>query len=182
MIGRAILTCLCLACVFVPSLFAQDEVDELIEMDGGEGEQFIESVDEAVTRIAESGAGDDVQALVTAIRAKEVELQEARLEIERLKKALAGTREASVDEKVTLFYNMACVYRAVGEYDRAEKYFRKAVSLDPFDSGVHFNLAILYDDCLNNNKKARKHYEKFLELAPDDKDAASVVEWLSSLQ
>ena len=52
---------------------------------------------------------------------------------------------------------------------------------DPTDLSVHYNLGILYDDDLDDKQKARAHYEKFLELGANERDAAKVREWLLSL-
>lgn len=108
-------------------------------------------------------------------------LAEANQEISRLRDLARRIGEANKREKVTMYYNIGCVYRATRQYRKAEAKFLNALELDPYDADVHYNLAILYDDDLNEKEKARKHYEKFLELAPNDKDAAKVQEWLASL-
>ena len=66
-------------------------------------------------------------------------------------------------------------------YKKAEEEYLAALAIDPNDAGVHYNLAILYDDNFKDRKKAKIHYERFLELAPDDADVPKVREWLSSL-
>ena len=50
--------------------------------------------------------------------------------------------------------------------------------MNPDDSGVHYNLGILYDDKLNNEPRAIKHYKKFLELVPMGEDSARVRQWI----
>jgi tetratricopeptide (TPR) repeat protein len=109
------------------------------------------------------------------------ELLHARQEIENLKKLLQQTMESHRHEKFSLYYNMGCAYQLAGEYKKAEYWFLNALALNPDDPYVHFNLGILYDDNLGNKKKARYHYQRFLQLAPEDKDAARVREWLASL-
>ena len=78
-------------------------------------------------------------------------------------------------------YNMAAIYRSNMLYKKAEEAYVKALEIDPRDAGVHYNLAILYDDNFKDKKKAKYHYERFLELAPEDPDAPKVREWLSSI-
>jgi hypothetical protein len=39
-------------------------------------------------------------------------------------------------------------------------------------------LAIVYDDHLNNKKKAIEHYQKYLELCPTSIDAKKVEYWI----
>lgn len=132
---------------------------------------------EAVAR-----APGDVAALIEALEAREQELEEAQAEIAKLKDVIRRIWEANRREQRNMHYNMGCVFKACKYFDKAEEAFLKALELDEDDPYIHYNLAILYDDDLKDSKKARWHYEKFLELAPDDKDAAKVYEWLSSLQ
>ena len=77
-------------------------------------------------------------------------------------------------QKVTLAYNIGCVYKASKQYSKAEHEFMKALALAPQDPAIHFNLGVLYDDNMSQPDKARLHYQKFLELAPQDDDAPRV--------
>jgi tetratricopeptide (TPR) repeat protein len=101
--------------------------------------------------------------------------------IEELQVELTKTQESTLRDRLTLAYNLACIYKAARQYTKAEAEFMKALALDPDDPGVHFNLGILYDDNLDDARKALVHYQRFLELAPHDKDAPKVIEWMSSL-
>jgi len=109
------------------------------------------------------------------------DLARAQTENDKLKDLVRRIWKANQRERLNMHYNMAGAYRAGGLYKRAEREYMRALALSPNDAGVHFNLAILYDDDLKNQRKAREHYETFLELAPDDKDAAKVHEWLASM-
>jgi tetratricopeptide (TPR) repeat protein len=84
-------------------------------------------------------------------------------------------------QKVTLAYNIGCVYKASKQYSKAEHEFMKALALAPQDAAIHFNLGVLYDDNMRQPDKARQQYQKFLELAPQDDDAPRVIEWLKGL-
>ena len=84
-------------------------------------------------------------------------------------------------EMLYAHYNMGCVYKASRQYARAENEFLKALAIDPNDAAAHYNLGILYDDDLEQKDKARHHYQRFLELAPNDGDVATVQEWLAAL-
>lgn len=110
------------------------------------------------------------------------ELESAQQEVARLKEVIRRIWDASKQDRLNSHYNMGCVYRAYRQYKMAESEFLKALELNPNDAGVNYNLAILYDDDLKDKAKARKHYQRFLELAPDDKDAARVREWMVTLQ
>lgn len=124
----------------------------------------------------------EIKLLVLALQSKEEQLLVAKQEIAKLKKTLSGLRTKNVKELATLYYNKACVYRAARRFKLAEANFRQALALTPNDPAVHYNLGIVYDDNLQNPKAARHHYRRFLELAPNDKDAARVQEWLLSLE
>ena len=50
------------------------------------------------------------------------------------------------------------------------------------NAAAQFNLGVLYDDNLSERDKAKTHYKRFLELAPDDVDAPNVIEWLRALE
>jgi len=117
-----------------------------------------------------------------AIALKDKQLADAQAEIAKLKDVVGKLWAANKHEKVNAHYNMGCVYKACRLYKDAEKQFLKAIELDPSDAGAHYNLAILYDDDLKNKAKARQQFEAFLELAPNDPDAARVREWLMSAQ
>jgi tetratricopeptide (TPR) repeat protein len=118
--------------------------------------------------------------LQQALSMKDEQLKEANAEIAHLKEVIHKIWKANQQEKINSYYNMGCVYRACRMYKEAEKQFLKALELDPSDAGVHYNLAVLYDDDLNDKAKAREHYERFLQLSPNDKDAARVNEWFLS--
>jgi len=109
------------------------------------------------------------------------ELAAARAEIARLERRVRELESANARERHALHYNMGCVFRVARHFDRAEAEFQEALRINPDDPATHFNLGILYDDDLKQPAKARLHYRRFLELAPDDKDAGRVREWLQRL-
>lgn len=119
--------------------------------------------------------------LMVFLHKTQEELILAKQEIETLKKLLQQTMETHRHEKFALYYNMGCAYKSAGDYKKAEYWFLNALAINPNDAYIHFNLGILYDDDIGNKKKARYHYQQFLQLAPDDKDAAKVRKWLASL-
>ena len=115
------------------------------------------------------------------LRAKDRELAEAHKEIERLQDLVKKVLAANRRERASMHYNMGCVLRVAGHPLKAETAFLRALEINADDAGVHYNLGILYDEDLDDRIRARRHYELFLELAPNDKDAMQVREWLIAL-
>ena len=65
-----------------------------------------------------------------------------------------------------------------GLYKDSEKEYLECLKIDPEDADVHYNLAILYDDRLNDNKKAQKHYYKYLSFRPIGESGERVRDWI----
>lgn len=130
---------------------------------------------------AKAAGNEEIPPVVRALQKKEMALIGARKEIAWLKDAVRKLWKKSKREESTLLYNLGCVYKAAGNYRKAEAEFLKAIEIDPSDAGAHYNLGILYDDDLKQAAKAREYYKRFLELSPDDRDAPRVHEWLVSL-
>jgi len=124
---------------------------------------------------------NNVEVLRLELRLREIELAKANKEIERLKDIVRRIQEANRRESLIFHYNKASVYRSSMMFKKAEEEYLAALAVDANDAGVHYNLAILYDDNLKDKKKAKQHYEKFLELSPSDPDAGKVRDWLSSI-
>jgi len=130
-------------------------------------------------RLAERDA--ELASLREATAGNDDILSQKDAEIEQLRKALADAEQANARERFALAYNLGSIYKAARQYERAEAQFLKALEMNADDAALHYNLGILYDDNLANAKKARRHYKRFLELAPNDPDAPNVVKWLEEL-
>ncbi len=112
----------------------------------------------------------------------ELELAVSRQEVMRLRDIVQRILVANRRERAEMQYNLGCVLRHGGYNIKAEEAFLAAIKINPDDPAIHYNLGILYDEDLNMPKKAIKHYKRFLELSPDDKDAGKVYEWMMALQ
>ena len=55
------------------------------------------------------------------------------------------------------------------------------LEIDPNDPGIHYNLGVLYEEDIKSAVKAKHHYERFLQVAPDDPAAGDVRTWLMTL-
>ncbi len=102
-------------------------------------------------------------------------------EIARLQVQVDKSQVSTQKERLALTYNLGCIYKAAQKYEKAEGAFLKALEINPNDSSVHFNLGILYDDNLGDDEKAKYHYERFVELSPNDSDVPKVQEWMKEL-
>ena len=75
--------------------------------------------------------------------------------------------------------NLAAVYNALAiisiesyqDYRRAEKYYRQAITYHEDSPTLYFNLAILYEQFLNQPLEAITCYEKAIDLDPKYVDA-----------
>lgn len=66
-----------------------------------------------------------------------------------------------------VIYNLAILYDENGNTDNSIRMYLRLIRLDPNSSQVHYNLAVLYDNRTDNFKKARHHYNRYLQLEPD---------------
>jgi tetratricopeptide (TPR) repeat protein len=116
---------------------------------------------------------------ITATFDDSLELQREKLQAceATLMRSMAEARR----QRFTLAYDIGCVYKASKQFDKAEQEFLKALALAPDDPAIHFNLGVIYDDNMHLPAKARRHYERFIELAPQDDDVPRVIEWLKGL-
>jgi len=82
------------------------------------------------------------------------------------------------EERIIYHYNRAF------ELDYSERYYEAAVEyeevlkINPNDADGHYNLALIYDDHLNEKRKAIQHYQEYLELKPTTEDATEVAGWI----
>ena len=117
----------------------------------------------------------------------ELERREYRLaKAERMAKIMEQARDDirkyGDKEKRDMHYNMATVYSKEGHHVAAEREFLNALRIDPSDADVHYNLAVLYDDCLNDKPKAAMHYRRYITLSPNASDLDQVKTWLMEIE
>ncbi len=87
--------------------------------------------------------------------------------------------EAFLAERNDLYFDMAALCIKGKMYAKAEKELFRLLKIEGLKSDVHYNLGILYDHYLNDDKKAVKHYEEFLKLDPGSADAPAVRVWVA---
>ena len=55
-----------------------------------------------------------------------------------------------------------------GELDAAILFYKKAIQVEPEFADAHFNLAMVLET-LGNDRRARDHWRRYLELDPESK-------------
>jgi tetratricopeptide (TPR) repeat protein len=123
-----------------------------------------------------------LQAMSVEIRQREHRLVKAERMTEVMEKTRADLKQVSDQEKRDMHFNMAAVYTREGKLQDAESEYLRALRLDPCDADVHFNLGILYDDHMDQKRKAAMHYRRYLKLMPDANDAETVRAWLLAIE
>ena len=77
-------------------------------------------------------------------------------------------------EDIVLLNQMGIVCRRRKEYERAKKYYRRALDLRPDDESLNYNYAVLLVD-LKDYKAARSHLYHVLRQNPDSENALSLI-------
>ncbi len=99
-----------------------------------------------------------------------------------LQKKIQGLRADARKDREDYYYNLGVVLMREGRFKKAAYLFEKALHLDPLDASAHYNLGILYDDHLDEPKKAIRHYEAFLKLSRNHDQVRDVAKWLKIIQ
>ena len=68
-----------------------------------------------------------------------------------------------------------------GRYKDATAIYKKSYE-DYRNPDAAFNLALVYDHCLNLNRKAVLYYNEFLRLMPEYSDKEKVLEWIAAAE
>ncbi len=69
-------------------------------------------------------------------------------------------------------------YRRMGRYQEARDELERALELDPSLAEAHFNLGLVLATGFNDAVGAARHFEKYLDLRPGNKDVDEVRRWL----
>jgi len=89
--------------------------------------------------------------------------------------------EALVDER-NIYYIRGMKLREQKNHEEAADAFETCLRLSPQSAQAHLQLALLYDEPLNDPLVAVYHYRRFLEMRPDDPNAETAKEWLSKAE
>lgn len=147
-------------------------------------ETELKELREKFQKLSESKT-QEIPELISKLKEKEKELDKTNKSLEKrdaqlrlAEKKLADFQQKVHKERLSVHYNLGVIYDKSGMYLEALKEYEKALAVDPQDPDTHYNLAILYDDHLDDNRVAIRHYQEYLRLRPNAEDAEQVREWV----
>lgn len=70
---------------------------------------------------------------------------------------------------------LGIVQRKLGKFNEAEAAYQRAIAADPNFAPAHLNLGVLYDLYLAQPQKALEQFERYLEIAGENKQVAGWV-------
>ena len=76
-------------------------------------------------------------------------------------------------------YNLALLYREAKNDAMAVRHLEEIIAQQPDYTAAHYALGMILSGDPATQGRARRHYERFLELAPNDRSAPVIREWLS---
>lgn len=68
-----------------------------------------------------------------------------------------------ISTEPTAYINLGLVYKKIGKPQEAVKFLETAISIDPEDSEIYYNLGNVYAELLKNNEEAEKYYLKAIQ-------------------
>jgi len=90
---------------------------------------------------------------------------------------LSSAKKISSDNPEVLNY-LGVIYRQQGKFNEAKDAYQLAIAQDKRFSSAYLNLGILFDLYLSDYVMAKKYYQQYQELIPDDRNVKS---WLIDL-
>ena len=111
------------------------------------------------------------------------ELGNALMDSQRFSEAInAYEKSLALDPKnVNVRVDLGTCYRGVGKFDKAVEEYRKALKINPDFPNGHRNLGVVLAMDLHNKEEGIKEFKRYLELAPDARDAAMIRKTIDDL-
>ncbi|HMO51982.1 MAG TPA: tetratricopeptide repeat protein [Kiritimatiellia bacterium] len=75
-------------------------------------------------------------------------------------------------------YNLALLYREAGDVGAAVRLLDEIVRNQPNYAAAHYALGALLAESSQTRARARQHYEQYLRLVPNDRNAPAIRQWL----
>jgi tetratricopeptide (TPR) repeat protein len=77
-------------------------------------------------------------------------------------------------------YNFALALKAAGYVPDAVAELKKVLGINPNETRAHLTLGYIYSQTLHDPASARRHYQKVLELEPENPQASEIRFWLAA--
>ena len=90
---------------------------------------------------------------------------------------LSGSRA-----KARALYNIGNMLFEERLYRQAAEHYKKAVEFNPEEKDAYYNLGVIYDCYLRDNRKAVENFSKYVEIAPEADDAPYVRNRISQIR
>ncbi|MCP4653539.1 MAG: tetratricopeptide repeat protein [Candidatus Omnitrophica bacterium] len=140
-------------------------------------------------RDSESSASakkEKLRKLEEEVKSKDFELTKAEkkysIDVGKLTEETKGLNAQLLREKALAYYNLGLAYVRGGFYNEAIESWENALRIDSSDFDAHYNLAVIYETKKKNTNKAVFHYNKYLQLNPDEADCSEIREKLRKLR
>jgi nucleoid-associated protein YgaU len=91
------------------------------------------------------------------------------------------SRDSLVDER-NIYYIRGTKLREEKKHEEAVKAFETCLRLSPQSAQAHLQLALIYDETLDDPLVAVYHYRCFLDMRPDDANVEAVRGWLQKAE
>ncbi|MCL5024776.1 MAG: tetratricopeptide repeat protein [Nitrospirae bacterium] len=113
-----------------------------------------------------------------------VELGNILMDSRRFGEAVGAYQKAlELDPKnVDVRVDMGTCYRNSGKPDMAMREYKKALEINPNHLLAHMNLGVVYAYDLKDKAQAIKEFEKYLQLAPNARNAEQVKQQIEKLK
>lgn len=95
---------------------------------------------------------------------------------------LCGCSSESLVDERNIYYIRGTKLREEKKHEEAAKAFETCLRLSPQSAQAHLQLALIYDETLDDPLTAVYHYRRFLEMRPEDANAAAVKGWLQKAE
>jgi len=77
-------------------------------------------------------------------------------------------------------YNLALLYRDIKDNTSAIRLLEEIIRAKPGYAAAHYALGLIYSANPDTHARAKQHYQEFLRLAPNDRSAAVIRQWVNS--
>lgn len=84
------------------------------------------------------------------------------------------------NRNIEAYNQLGMLYRRHGRLDEAQFIYEEALRRDPDNANIHWNLGILYDRYLPNQRQALQHYQRYQQLTASDDP--HLLAWIVELQ